>query len=161
MEKLDAVRTRFECTLGSGSAFGTESRERASLEFRGIQSYPYPLPSCRPLSLGNPRAPALVVFPSAPVPTQATRMSPTIESIATPAAGRLRARAFTRAVESSRIQARASPPAPHLHGTTCGRENINGGRCRFARVAPSLPFLDLKKKKNMIDNRDEKSPIKP
>lgn len=40
-----AIRTRLECTLGSGSAFGTESsRERASLEFRGIQSYPYPLP---------------------------------------------------------------------------------------------------------------------
>ena len=58
-----AIRTRFECTLVSGSAFGTESRERASLEFRGIQSYPYPLPSNRPLSLGNPRAPALVVFP--------------------------------------------------------------------------------------------------
>lgn len=40
-----AIRTRLECTLGSGSAFGTESsREKASLEFRGIQSYPYPLP---------------------------------------------------------------------------------------------------------------------
>lgn len=109
--------------------------------FEGFRATPTPYPSSRPLSLGNPRAPALAVFPWAAVPTQATRMSPTIESIATPAAGRLRARAFTRAVESSRIQARASPPTPDLHRSTCGQENTPryGRRCCFTRPSSFFP----------------------
>lgn len=110
-----ARRGQASSVLSALALLSELSREReASPEFRGIRSYPYSLPPRRApcLSPSNPRATALRSFSPATPPPPGAQGSPPL-SKASPPPTRLsaaRSRSSTRALGSSRIQARASPP---------------------------------------------------
>lgn len=109
-------RTRFECTLGSGSAFGTESRERASLEFRGIQSYPYPLPPCPPTPVSRqPACSSTRTFPLGSRPHPSRKDVPHYRKHRHPsrwsaARSRLYARSRIQSNSSTRVTTNSASP---------------------------------------------------